>query len=121
MEMRYPGGMKVIEYRKAKLEKFAPYLLKDGLVTKLTTYKDLDCKIFADVSVFSLYQSKKKKNSHFVTFLGTKASTIKEWFKHRSDHLDERELHTDSNVTTEHFRPGRSDALKCNLTHTFLI
>uniref|UniRef100_A0A672NRD5 Dynein regulatory complex subunit 7-like n=1 Tax=Sinocyclocheilus grahami TaxID=75366 RepID=A0A672NRD5_SINGR len=53
MEMRYPGGMKVIEYRKAKLEKFAPYLLKDGLVTKLTTYKDLDCKIFADASVFS--------------------------------------------------------------------
>ncbi|XP_043083581.1 dynein regulatory complex subunit 7 isoform X1 [Puntigrus tetrazona] len=85
MEMRYPGGMKVIQYRKAKLEKFAPYLLKDGLVTKLTTYEDIEC---------------------------TQASTIKEWFKHRSDHLDERELHTDSNVTTEHFRPGRSDALK---------
>lgn len=60
-------------------------------------------------------------NSHFITFLGTQASTIKEWFKHRSDHLDERELHTDSNVTTEHFRPGRSDALKCNLTHIFNI
>lgn len=60
-------------------------------------------------------------NSHFVTFLGTQASTIKEWFKHQSDHLDERELHTDSNVTTEHFRPGRSDALKCNLTHIFNI
>ncbi|XP_050956335.1 dynein regulatory complex subunit 7 [Labeo rohita] len=85
MEMRYPGGMKVIQYRKAKLEKFAPYLLKDGLVTKLTMYKDLEC---------------------------TQASTIKEWFKHQSDHLDERELHTDSNVTTDHFRPGRSDALK---------
>ncbi|RXN21934.1 dynein regulatory complex subunit 7 isoform X1 [Labeo rohita] len=42
MEMRYPGGMKVIQYRKAKLEKFAPYLLKDGLVTKLTMYKDLE-------------------------------------------------------------------------------
>ncbi|KAL1247382.1 hypothetical protein QQF64_022758 [Cirrhinus molitorella] len=85
MEMRYPGGMKSILYRRAKLEKFAPYLLKDGLVTKLTTYKDIEC---------------------------TQSSTIKEWFKHRSDHLDERELHTDTNVTTEHFRPGRSDALK---------
>lgn len=85
MEMRYPGGMKVIQYRKAKLEKFAPYLLKDGLVTKLTIYKDLDC---------------------------TQASTIKEWFNHRSDCLDERELHTDSNVTSEHFRPGRSDAVR---------
>ncbi|XP_056307979.1 dynein regulatory complex subunit 7 [Danio aesculapii] len=85
MEMRYPGGMKTLQYRKAKLEKFAPYLLKDGLVTKLTTYKDLEC---------------------------TQPNTIKEWFKHRSDHLEERELHTDSNLTTEHFRPGRSDALK---------
>ncbi|XP_048015258.1 dynein regulatory complex subunit 7 isoform X2 [Megalobrama amblycephala] len=85
MEMRYPGGMKVIQYRKAKLEKFAPYLLKDGLVTKLTIYKDLNC---------------------------TQPSTIKEWFKHRSDCLDEREIHTDSNVTSENFGPGRSDALR---------
>lgn len=30
-------------YRKAKLEKFAAYLRSDGLVTLLTTYKDLDC------------------------------------------------------------------------------
>ncbi|CAM4734336.1 unnamed protein product [Leuciscus chuanchicus] len=87
MEMRFPGGMKVVQYRKAKLEKFAPYLLKDGLVTKLTIYKDLDC---------------------------TQPSTIKEWFSHRSDCLDERELHTDSNVTSEHFRPGRRDALRCH-------
>ncbi|KAI2648458.1 Dynein regulatory complex subunit 7 [Labeo rohita] len=83
MEMRYPGGMKVIQYRKAKLEKFAPYLLKDGLVTKLTMYKDLEC---------------------------TQASTIKEWFKHQSDHLDERELHTDSNRVEERFHRDLSKA-----------
>lgn len=43
MESRFPGGSKVIRYRKATVEKFAPYLLKDGLVTRLTTYDDLEC------------------------------------------------------------------------------
>lgn len=62
MEMRYPGGMKVIQYRKAKLEKFAPYLLKDGLVTKLTNYKDLDCKTLADV--FNI----KKQTKHTLSY-----------------------------------------------------
>lgn len=46
MEMRYPGGTKVVRYRKAKLEKFAPYFIKDGLVTRFTTYKDIECKNF---------------------------------------------------------------------------
>uniref|UniRef100_A0A4W5P6W5 Dynein regulatory complex subunit 7 n=1 Tax=Hucho hucho TaxID=62062 RepID=A0A4W5P6W5_9TELE len=82
METRCPGGMKVIQYRKAKLEKFAPYLLPDGLVTRLTTYSDLDC------------------------------DTVKEWYQHRHDHLEERELKKTSNVNIEHFRPGRSYALK---------
>ncbi|XP_070966370.1 dynein regulatory complex subunit 7 [Oncorhynchus clarkii lewisi] len=85
METRCPGGMKVIQYRKAKLEKFAPYLLPDGLVTRLTSYSDLDC---------------------------TQPSTVKEWYQHRHDHLEERELKKTSNVTIEHFRPGRSYALK---------
>lgn len=30
-------------YRRAKLEKFALYLQSDGLLTRLTTYKDLNC------------------------------------------------------------------------------
>ncbi|XP_056595312.1 dynein regulatory complex subunit 7 [Triplophysa dalaica] len=85
MEMRYPGGTKVVRYRKAKLEKFAPYFMKDGLVTRFTTYKDIEC---------------------------TQPDTVKEWFKHRRDCLEERELKTDTNVTAELFRPGRSDALK---------
>ncbi|XP_032360404.1 dynein regulatory complex subunit 7 [Etheostoma spectabile] len=42
LETRWPGGQKVTHYRKAQLEKFAPYLRPDGLNTRLTTYKDLD-------------------------------------------------------------------------------
>lgn len=43
MESRFPGGSKVIRYRKATLERFSPYLLKDGLITRLTTFDDLEC------------------------------------------------------------------------------
>ena len=50
MEMRCPGGVKVLQYRKAKLEKFAPYLLKDGLLTRLTTCHDLDCESHTQAS-----------------------------------------------------------------------
>ncbi|KAG9272008.1 dynein regulatory complex subunit 7 [Astyanax mexicanus] len=87
MESRYPGGTKLIQYRQATVEKFAPYLMKDGLITRLTTYNDLDC---------------------------THPNTVTEWYKHRHDHLDERELEKATGLTTEHFRPGRSYALKCH-------
>ncbi|XP_037396692.1 dynein regulatory complex subunit 7 isoform X4 [Pygocentrus nattereri] len=87
MESRCPGGTKLIQYRAATVEKIAPYLLKDGLVTRLTTYDDLEC---------------------------TQPNTVREWYKHRHDHLDERELKKATNVTVEHFRPGRSYALKCH-------
>ncbi|XP_006641383.1 dynein regulatory complex subunit 7 [Lepisosteus oculatus] len=90
METRCPEGKKVIQYRKAKLEKFAPYLMKDGLVTRLTVYQDLECKQVSDV---------------------------KEWFRHRHDHLEMRELKKGSNETLEHFSPGRSHALK---THRYI-
>ncbi|KAM3877116.1 dynein regulatory complex subunit 7-like [Diretmus argenteus] len=80
LETRWPEGVKTIQYRKTKQERFAPYLRPDGLVTRLTTYKDLDC---------------------------THASVVKEWYRHRHDHLEERELNKDTNVTTERFRPAQ--------------
>ncbi|XP_053487265.1 dynein regulatory complex subunit 7 isoform X3 [Ictalurus furcatus] len=90
MESRFPGGSKVIRYRKATLEKFSPYLLKDGLVTRLTTYDDLEC---------------------------TQLNTVNEWYENRHDELQERELKKATNVTTEHFSPGRSFCLK---THRYV-
>ncbi|KAL0978403.1 hypothetical protein UPYG_G00170020 [Umbra pygmaea] len=85
MDTRFPGGIKVMHYRKAKLEKFASYLLPDGLILRLTTYSNVDC---------------------------TQVSSVKECYQHRHDHLEERQLDKATNVTVEHFRPGRSDALK---------
>ncbi|MCJ8734378.1 hypothetical protein PDJAM_G00234650 [Pangasius djambal] len=90
MESCFPGGSKVIRYRKATLEKFSPYLLKDGLVTRLTTYDDLEW---------------------------TQPNTVKEWYENRHDELQERELQKATSVTIERFSSGRSFCLK---THRYV-
>lgn len=43
-QTRCPFGKRTILYKKAKLEKFAEYLCKDGLTTKLSSYADYECK-----------------------------------------------------------------------------
>ena len=43
-ERRCPEGKKVIVYKKCKVEKFAPYLLKDNMVLKVTEYLDNESK-----------------------------------------------------------------------------
>uniref|UniRef100_A0A4W6G732 Coiled-coil domain-containing protein 135 n=1 Tax=Lates calcarifer TaxID=8187 RepID=A0A4W6G732_LATCA len=80
LETRWPRGQKVTHYRKAKLENFASYLRPDGLVIRLTTYKDLDC---------------------------TEIAMVKEWYQHRNDHLEEREVNKVDSFTTERFSRGR--------------
>ncbi|XP_037836960.1 dynein regulatory complex subunit 7 isoform X1 [Kryptolebias marmoratus] len=80
LEMLYPGGRKVTRYRKAKLEKFSPCLNADGLVTRLTTYRDLHC---------------------------SEVATVKEWYKYRNDSLEEKEINQLENITSERFSPGR--------------
>uniref|UniRef100_UPI0037E7DD64 dynein regulatory complex subunit 7 n=1 Tax=Semicossyphus pulcher TaxID=241346 RepID=UPI0037E7DD64 len=80
LENRWPGKKKVTQYRRAKLERFAMNLMSDGLITRMTTYKDLDC---------------------------TEAVSVKEWYQHRKDNLQEREVNMVDNVTTERFKHGR--------------
>ena len=43
-EMRCPQGKKNKLYKRAKLEKFAHYLMKDGLVSRLSVYENRECK-----------------------------------------------------------------------------
>ena len=42
-QTRCPNGKKTKLYKRAKLEKFAHYLMKDGLVTRLCVYSDREC------------------------------------------------------------------------------
>lgn len=43
-EKRCPEGKKLVLYKKCKVEKFAPYLLKDNMILKISEYKDYECK-----------------------------------------------------------------------------
>ncbi|XP_071973018.1 dynein regulatory complex subunit 7 isoform X2 [Engystomops pustulosus] len=88
-ETRCPQGKKLLQYRKAKLEKWAPYLQDNGQVSRLTIYQDIGCSIVLEVQ---------------------------DCFQNRKDKLDMRQQKKQSGVTTEYFSPGRVDALK---VHTF--
>nr|XP_009664339.1 PREDICTED: coiled-coil domain-containing protein lobo homolog [Struthio camelus australis] len=87
-ETRSPQGRKVILYKKAKLEKWRPYLNRNGLVQRLAVYAD----------------------SHY-----TKVVEVKEWFKNREDMLDMREVNRQTQLTTEHFHPGHLLGLKAHI------
>ncbi|XP_061781831.1 dynein regulatory complex subunit 7 [Nerophis lumbriciformis] len=80
LETRWPGSRKLTCYKKTELKTFAPYLRLNGLVTRLTTFKDFDCK---------------------------EVVTVKEWYKDRNDHLKEREVNKVTGITIERFTPGR--------------
>uniref|UniRef100_A0A8D0GJM9 Dynein regulatory complex subunit 7 n=1 Tax=Sphenodon punctatus TaxID=8508 RepID=A0A8D0GJM9_SPHPU len=88
-ETRCPQGMKVIQYKKARLEKWAPYLNSDGLVSCLTLYEDPEC---------------------------TKVLEVREWFKNREDMMEMKEVNKHTEVTTEYFDPGHVQGLK---VHTY--
>ncbi|KFQ49387.1 Coiled-coil domain-containing protein lobo, partial [Pelecanus crispus] len=91
-EKRCSQGRKVILYKKAKLEKWAPYLNGNGLVKRLTIYADLDC---------------------------TEVVEVREWFKNREDMLDMREVNKQTQLTKEYFSPGHLLGLKAH-TYTSL-
>uniref|UniRef100_H2YT25 Coiled-coil domain-containing protein 135 n=1 Tax=Ciona savignyi TaxID=51511 RepID=H2YT25_CIOSA len=85
-EMRCPQGKKTILYKKAKLEKYANYLLKDGLVTRLSVYTNNEL---------------------------TDLNKVQEWYENREDKLVTR-IHQDG-LITEDFVEGRPRSLQQHL------
>ncbi|XP_003792627.1 dynein regulatory complex subunit 7 isoform X1 [Otolemur garnettii] len=84
-ESRCPHGKKVIQYKKAKLEKWAPYLNSNGLVTRLTTYKDMECSQILE---------------------------IKEWYQNREDMLELKHINKTTGLHVDYFKPGHTQALR---------
>jgi len=84
-QTRYPNGKKTILYKKAKLEKFADYLNRDGLVTRLSIYTDSEMKNLQEV---------------------------KEYYKNREDKLDTRTHVIATGQIIESFIPGRQLSLR---------
>ncbi|XP_064885289.1 dynein regulatory complex subunit 7 isoform X4 [Columba livia] len=89
-ETRCCQGTKVTLYKKAKLEKWAPYLNANGLVKRLTVYADAEC---------------------------SEVVEVKEWFTNREDMLDLREVNKRTQLTTDYFSPGHRFHLKA---HTYM-
>lgn len=87
-EQRYPGGQKVVNYKKAQHEKYAPYFHRDGLVEKVTTFLDYN------------YE---------------KTDTEYEIFQNRGDYLYKVVRNHVTNTTTEWYRAGRDDGLKSKI------
>lgn len=90
-EERYPSGEKIINYKYAIDERFAPYKKKNGLMRCLTYYETLD------------YQ-----NPH----------TRWEWYENREDLLEKIKIDFREKEIDETFAKGRSDFLKCK-NHIF--
>ncbi|XP_062930043.1 dynein regulatory complex subunit 7 isoform X1 [Mobula hypostoma] len=85
IETRCPNGEKLIQYKKVNLEKYAPYLNIDGMVKRLIEYEDDECTTFLKVT---------------------------EWYANRKDMLEKIERNMKTQTITEHFRNGRTLALK---------
>lgn len=83
---RYPNGEKMIHYKRAIVENFAPYKKKNGLMQRLTTYETLD------------YKEPKMRW---------------EWYANRKDLLQMIKIDFNTKQLEECFVKGRPDCLKC--------
>ncbi|XP_021925034.1 dynein regulatory complex subunit 7 isoform X2 [Zootermopsis nevadensis] len=90
-ENRFPEGSKTVLYKKSKLEKFAPYVQEDGLVTRITAYADYDW---------------------------IRPEFVYEYYSNRVDCLLEVRRNLISNCTVEVFKRGRGDCLR---EHSFFL
>ncbi|XP_067895745.1 dynein regulatory complex subunit 7 isoform X2 [Heterodontus francisci] len=88
IETRCPKGEKIIQYKKANLEKYAPYLNIDGMVKRLIEYEDIECTSFVKVT---------------------------EWYSNRKDMLEKIERNMRTRIITEYFKNGRHMAVKRHL------
>ncbi|XP_011446060.2 dynein regulatory complex subunit 7-like isoform X1 [Crassostrea angulata] len=84
-QMRCPHGKKTKVYKRAKLEKFAHYLMKDGLISRLSVYEDREL---------------------------TDLMKVHEYYAHRSDKLTQKLTNHRTGQVCENFDPGRPRCLK---------
>ncbi|XP_029464781.1 dynein regulatory complex subunit 7 [Rhinatrema bivittatum] len=92
-ETQSPEGKKMTQYKRTKLETWAPYVKKDGLVSRLTIYES---------------------NEYF------NVKEVKDWFKNRQDKLNMRRNKRKMLLTMEYFFEGRSDSLKAHMYKTLV-
>ncbi len=104
-QKRYPNSRKTYFYKKTRVEKYAPYSVKDGIVLKVSEFADYDCK----------FQS--IKTQYFFSFRNSVKELIyvTQRYEHRHDKLEVREHDVRTNMVYENYLPGRYDHLKGNI------
>ena len=99
-QKRYPNTRKTYFYKKTRVEKYAPYSMKDGIVLKVSEFADYDCK-----SLFCF-------SSSILFFPVKELIYVTQRYEHRHDKLEVREHDVRTNTVYEHYLPGRNDHLK---------
>jgi hypothetical protein len=126
----------VIQYKRAQLEKWAPYLNNNGLMCRLTTYQDLECKRAAPavgpgramgpwaarscspvLGMVGVWASLAWLQEASFTAAppphpGTKILEIKEWYQNREDMLELKHINKTTGLNVDYFKPGHSQALR---------
>ena len=87
-------------YKKTRVEKYAPYSTKDGIVLKVSEFADYDCK-WRSVTI-------QKKIPQYPFGLSVKELIyVTQRYEHRHDKLEVREHDVRTNTVYENYHPGR--------------
>ncbi|KAG8311013.1 hypothetical protein J6590_051543 [Homalodisca vitripennis] len=109
-EQRYPLGQKSTYYKKALVEKFAPYLHDDGLVCRVTTYEDYECQ--EPQVEYQMFQNREDCLFRSIRYFQPE-TIIDEYEKGREDALMRQTRYTEeSRRVMEFFQQVRHDSLK---------
>lgn len=86
LKNRYPQGKRETKYKRTVVEEFAPYIMPDGLITKIHRHDDLECM--------------------------DNAMVIEEYYENRRDLMTKTVRDCFNGTITEYFERGRDDAVK---------
>ncbi|KAG5891498.1 hypothetical protein JTB14_009832 [Gonioctena quinquepunctata] len=84
LKKRFPDGMRTTQYKYTSVEEYAPYMSYDGLVLRITRYKDFDCTI---------------------------VNVVDEHYENRQDKLYKAIQDAHNNIITDYFHLGREDSV----------
>ena len=97
-ESRSPNGCKIILYKRAKIELFAPHVKEDGLVKRITHYSD--SKWQARVNERCVYSA--REDLMYEKYSDFEAKVVREKFKSgRANSLKEHEYFMDTRYVSE--------------------
>nr|CAD7448662.1 unnamed protein product [Timema bartmani] len=126
-EKRYPHGHKTVNYKKARLELFAPYLQCDGLISRITSFRDY---AWEDPEWVYKYYNHREDLLYFSLQNLKKESIVEEFLPGREDSLKEHsyylaQSHVEHERSMKFYHKARMDGMEsihmepCHMTQHF--